>query len=156
MNALYLAGAVALLLTIILGLAHVVRQPGRADSLLAALLLGTTGAALVLLLGRGLGLDRALDIALVFALLAAVLGVAFVLRGWPEDDTADPSAPARGADLPAAQGVSRVESRGTRGQAHRQLSSLAPRPSAPQPESAAVAADQGDAGLLSPDSAFNA
>jgi multicomponent Na+:H+ antiporter subunit F len=86
MNALYFSVAVVLLATIILGLAHVFRQPGRADSLLAALLFGTTGVALVLVLGKGLGMARALDIALVFALLAAVLGAAFVLRGWPGDD----------------------------------------------------------------------
>ena len=49
--------------------------------------------ALVLVLGKGLGMDRALDIALVFALLAAVLGVAFVLRGWPEDDTKEDRKP---------------------------------------------------------------
>ncbi len=86
MTALYLGAAVAFLLTIVLGLAHVFRQSGRADSLLAALLFGTTGVALVLVLGKGLGMPRALDIALVFALLAAVLGAAFVLRGWPGDE----------------------------------------------------------------------
>ena len=87
MIAFYLGIAVVLLLTIILGLGHIFRQPGRAESLLAALLFGSTGVALVLVLGKGLGLDHALDIALVFALLAAVLGVAFVLRGWPENDS---------------------------------------------------------------------
>ena len=87
MTAFYLSSAVILLLTIVLGLGHVFRQPGRAESLLAALLFGSTGVALVLVLGKGLGLDRALDIALVFALLAAVLGVAFVLRGWPKNDS---------------------------------------------------------------------
>ena len=87
MSVLYISAAVALLLTIVVGLGHVFRQPGRADSLLAALLFGSTGVALVLVLGKGLGLDRALDIALVFALLAAVLGVAFVLRGWPDNDS---------------------------------------------------------------------
>ncbi len=86
MSGIYLGAAVVLLLTIILGLAQVFRQAGRADSLLAALLFGSTGVALVLVLGKGLGLDGALNIALVFALLAAVLGVAFVLRGWPADD----------------------------------------------------------------------
>ena len=91
MSALYLSAAVALLLTIVLSLGYVFRQPGRADSLLAALLFGSTGVALVL--GKGMGLDRALDIALVFALLAAVLGVAFVLRGWPDDDPKEDSKP---------------------------------------------------------------
>jgi multicomponent Na+:H+ antiporter subunit F len=92
-NVLYLGAAVALLLTIVLSLGHVFRQPGRADSLLAALLFGSTGVALVLVLGKALGMDRALDIALVFALLAAVLGVAFVLCGWPEDDTKEDRKP---------------------------------------------------------------
>ena len=36
---------------------------------------------------------RALDIALVFALLAAVLGAAFVLRGWPDDDAQEDPQP---------------------------------------------------------------
>ena len=93
MTAFYLSAAVVLLLTIVLGLGHVFRQPGRADSLLAALLFGSTGVALVLVLGKGLRLDRALDIALVFALLAAVLGVAFVLRGWPDDDSKEDRQP---------------------------------------------------------------
>ena len=93
MSVLYISAAVALLLTIVVGLGHVFRQPGRADSLLAALLFGSTGVALVLVLGKGLGLGRALDIALVFALLAAVLGVAFVMRGWPDDDSKEDRKP---------------------------------------------------------------
>jgi multicomponent Na+:H+ antiporter subunit F len=93
MTAFYLVAALVLLLTIVLGLGHVFRRPGRAESLLAALLFGSTGVALVLVLGKGLGLDRALDIALVFALLAAVLGVAFVLRGWPDDDSKEDRQP---------------------------------------------------------------
>lgn len=93
MSVLYQSIAVALLLTIVLSLGHVFRQPGRADSLLAALLFGSTGVALVLVLGKAMGMERALDIALVFALLAAVLGVAFVLRGWPDDDSKGDSKP---------------------------------------------------------------
>ena len=93
MSGFYLSAAVALLLTIVLSLGHVFRQLGRADSLLAALLFGSTGAALVLVLGKALGLARALDIALVFALLAAVLGAAFVLRGWPDDDSKEDQEP---------------------------------------------------------------
>jgi multicomponent Na+:H+ antiporter subunit F len=92
-SVLYLSAAVALLLTIVLSLGYVFRRPGRADSLLAALLFGSTGVALVLVLGKGLGMDRALDIALEFALLAAVLGLAFVLRGWPDDDPKEDSKP---------------------------------------------------------------
>ena len=87
MTTLYFGIAAALLLTILLGLFRVFRQTGRAETLLAALLFGTTGVALVLVLGKGLGMARAADIALVIALLAAVLGVAFVLRGWPTEAT---------------------------------------------------------------------
>ncbi len=86
MNAVYMSAALALLLSILLGLAQVFRHRGRADSLLAALLFGSTGAALVLVLAKALGLSRGADIALVFALLAAVLGVAFVVRGWPSEE----------------------------------------------------------------------
>ncbi len=93
MNTLYLAAAVVLLLTMVLGLARVFWQTSRADSLLAAILFGTTGVALVLLLGAGLGLSGAVDMALVFALLAAVLGVAFVLRGWPDGDSKEKREP---------------------------------------------------------------
>jgi len=92
-SALYLGAAVAFLLTIVLGLGNLFRQTGRADSVLAALLFGTTGVALVLVLGKGLDMARALDIALVFALLAAVLGAAFVLRGWPRDDAQEDPPP---------------------------------------------------------------
>jgi multicomponent Na+:H+ antiporter subunit F len=58
-----------------------------ADSLLAVLLFGTAGVALVLILGQALGQERAVDIALVLALLAAVLGVAAERLGWFDDST---------------------------------------------------------------------
>ena len=54
MNLVFLSAAGALLATILVGLAQVFRQPGRADSLLAVLLFGTTGVALVLLMGSEL------------------------------------------------------------------------------------------------------
>jgi multicomponent Na+:H+ antiporter subunit F len=87
MSQLWWAIALVLLLTIVAGVVYVTTRPGGADSVLAALLFGTTGVALVLVLGQALDLARTVDIALVLALLAAVLGVAFVLRGWPEDDS---------------------------------------------------------------------
>lgn len=87
MSELWWAIALVLLLTIVAGVVYVTTRPGGADSLLAALLFGTTGVALILVLGRALGQPRAVDIALVLALLTAVLGVAFVLRGWPADDS---------------------------------------------------------------------
>jgi multicomponent Na+:H+ antiporter subunit F len=74
--------ACGLLLNVAVGLGFVTSRPGGADALLAALLLGTTGVALVLVLGKVLDQRHAVDVALVFALLAAVLGVTFVRRGW--------------------------------------------------------------------------
>jgi len=87
MTALWWGVALILLLTIIGGVAFVISRAGNADSMLAAFLFGTTGVALVLVLGQALPLPRAIDIALMLALLAAVLGTAFALRGWPEEDS---------------------------------------------------------------------
>lgn len=84
MTELWWATALVLLLTIVAVLVYITTRRGGADSMLAALLFGTTGVALVLVMGQALGLARTVDIALVLALLAAVVGVAFVLRGWPE------------------------------------------------------------------------
>lgn len=78
--------ACGLLVNIAIGLGFLTSRRGSADSLLAALLLGTTGVAFALVLGEAVGEQRAVDIALVFALLAAVLGVAFARRGWFDTD----------------------------------------------------------------------
>ncbi len=85
MLTLWWSVAVALLACIAGGLAFVYRRRGGADSLLAVLLFGTTGTALALVLGEANGIPRAVDVALVLALLAAILGVTFVRRGWPRD-----------------------------------------------------------------------
>jgi multicomponent Na+:H+ antiporter subunit F len=78
--------ACGLLLNIAVGLGFVTSRRGSAESLLAVLLLGTTGVAFTLVLGEAVGEQRAVDVALVFALLAAVVGVAFVRRGWLDTD----------------------------------------------------------------------
>jgi multicomponent Na+:H+ antiporter subunit F len=59
--------------------------------MLAAQLFGTTAVAVLLLLADGMGQPALRDIALVFALLAAVAAVAFVQRVWSRsvDDVAD-------------------------------------------------------------------
>ena len=51
--------------------------------MLAAQLFGTTAVAVLLLLGQAAGNAALRDVALVFALLAAVTAVAFVRRAWP-------------------------------------------------------------------------
>ncbi|MDP2431668.1 MAG: monovalent cation/H+ antiporter complex subunit F [Pseudomonadota bacterium] len=80
--------AVFLLANLVLALWRVTRGPTPADRLLAALLFGTTGVALLLLLAHAGGGMALVDVALVFALLAAITGTAFSLRAWrrEEDD----------------------------------------------------------------------
>jgi multicomponent Na+:H+ antiporter subunit F len=71
-----------LLLTIVAGMLRVVRGPTPADRMLAALLFGTTGVGMLLLLSEGLGRPALRDVALVLAVLAALAAVAFVRRAW--------------------------------------------------------------------------
>jgi multicomponent Na+:H+ antiporter subunit F len=74
--------ALVLLVTVMVGLIFVSLRPGGSESILAALLFGTTGVAMVLVLGEASGVPSAVDVGAVLALLSGVLGVAFVLRGW--------------------------------------------------------------------------
>lgn len=83
MTAFYLAIALVLLLTVLAGMARVIRGPTAADRMLAAQLFGTTGVAILLLLGRATAAPALWDVALVFAVLAAITGVAFARRGLP-------------------------------------------------------------------------
>lgn len=87
MNVLLLGVAAFLLLNLAAGLWRVMRGPTAADRMLAAQLFGTTAVAVLLLLAEGMAEPALRDIALVFALLAAVAAVAFVRRVWgPGDD----------------------------------------------------------------------
>jgi len=83
MNVLYSAMALLLLLTLIAGLWRVLRGPTAADRMLAAQLFGSTAVACLLLLAQALGDPSLRDVALVFALLAAITAVAFVRRAGP-------------------------------------------------------------------------
>lgn len=81
---LCLAIALVLLLTIAAGLVRVLRGPTATDRMLAAQLFGTTAVAILLLLGQA-GANPALqDVALVFALLAALAAITFVRRSVTE------------------------------------------------------------------------
>jgi len=82
MEVLYLGMALFLLLTLVAGLWRVLRGPTLADRMLAAQLFGTTAVACLLLLAQALDQPPLRDVALVFALLAAVTAVAFVRRVW--------------------------------------------------------------------------
>jgi multicomponent Na+:H+ antiporter subunit F len=85
MAASFILLAVMLLASVAVGLYRVSRGPTPTDTMLAALLIGTTGTAIALLLASALGIPRALDVALTLSVLAAIIGVAFVRCGWPED-----------------------------------------------------------------------
>lgn len=78
MTDFYQLVAAFLLLTVLLGLWRVVRGPRPADRMVAAQLFGTTGIAVVLLLGAAAEESAAADIAVVFALLASLAVVVFV------------------------------------------------------------------------------
>lgn len=82
MSGLPLLLAVFLLANLFAALLRVVRGPTAADRLLAALLFGTTGVAVLLLLAFAGGGPALVDVALVFALLAAITGAAFAQRAW--------------------------------------------------------------------------
>ena len=82
MEMLYLGIALFLLLTLVAGLWRVLRGPTSADRMLAAQLFGTTAVACVLLLAQAFEYPPLRDVALIFALLAAVTAIAFVRRAW--------------------------------------------------------------------------
>jgi len=84
---LYLTLALFLLLNLSAGIWRVLRGPTTADRMLAAQLLGTNTVAILLLLAQSSDNAALRDVALVFALLAAVTAVAFVRRAWPEQES---------------------------------------------------------------------
>ncbi len=82
MNVLSSLIAVFLLANLLAALVRVVRGPTSADRLLAALLFGTTGVAILMLLAHANERPALVDVALVFALLASITGAAFAQRAW--------------------------------------------------------------------------
>lgn len=84
MDLVYLALALFLLLNLGAGMWRVLRGPTAADRMLAAQLFGTTAVAVLLLLATADEAAALIDVALLFAVLAAVAAVAFVRRAWPD------------------------------------------------------------------------
>ncbi|MDM7459638.1 MAG: monovalent cation/H+ antiporter complex subunit F [Paracoccus sp. (in: a-proteobacteria)] len=77
---LFLGYLIAVLLaTILIGLWRVLRPARPAERLLAAQLFGTAAVAILMVLSRLMEMPALLDVALVFALLAIVTIVAFVV-----------------------------------------------------------------------------
>jgi multicomponent Na+:H+ antiporter subunit F len=82
MNLIYSVAATVLLASLCAGMYRVVRGPTPGDRMLAGQLFGTTAVAILLLLAEGSTEGDLVDVALVFAVLAAVSMVAFVTRAW--------------------------------------------------------------------------
>jgi len=75
----FLLAAAGLVLSMVgLGLIRILWGPGDADRIMAAQLLGTGGIAVLLLMAQATGMSGVVDVALVLALLAAFVSVAFV------------------------------------------------------------------------------
>lgn len=81
-----LATAILLMGALLAGLVRVSRGPTTADRMLAAQFLGTTTVAILATLSVATDAPRLLDVALVFAILAAVGAVCFVTTDPSDDD----------------------------------------------------------------------
>jgi len=85
MNGLDLAVALFLLGNLVVALLAAARGPTAADRMLIALLFGSTGTGILVLLAQAMNMPSLVDVALVLALLAAIGGIAFVKRAWQGD-----------------------------------------------------------------------
>ena len=84
MSYLHISCAFIILCAIAAGMIRILNGPTAADRMMAAQLFGTCGVAILLLLAKGLDTIVLLNIALVFALLAALASITFVRRAWHE------------------------------------------------------------------------
>ena len=80
----FASAAFVLIVTLCAGLARVVLGPTPSDRLMAAQLMGTTGIAALLVLAPVVRVPALVDVALIFALLAAVAVAAFTRKGRPD------------------------------------------------------------------------
>ncbi len=93
MTELYPVVALLLLLNIVVGLVRILRGPTAADRMLAAEMFGTSAVVIVLLMAFVTDNPSLVDVALVFALLAALASVTFVSRAWSAMSPSDPHSP---------------------------------------------------------------
>jgi multicomponent Na+:H+ antiporter subunit F len=70
------------LLNIVVGMVRILRGPTAADRMLAAEMFATSAVVIVLLMAVVSSNLALIDVALVFALLAALASVTFVSRAW--------------------------------------------------------------------------
>lgn len=89
MTDLELSVALFLLANLVAALVAAARGPTPADRMLTALLFGSTGVGVLVLLARAMRLPALVDVALTLALLAAIAGIAFARRAWQETEAGD-------------------------------------------------------------------
>jgi len=90
MQVLLMVVSMVVLMSIVAGFVRVIRGPTSADRMSAALLFGTGGVAVLLLLAEATDMPALKDVALVFVVLAAVTSVAFVRLAWtPATESAE-------------------------------------------------------------------
>ena len=82
MTELYPFVVLLLLLNIVVGMVRILRGPTAADRMLASEMFATSAVVIVLLMAVFSGDLALIDVALVFALLAALAAVTFVSRAW--------------------------------------------------------------------------
>lgn len=78
--------ALVILLSVFAGLIRVLKGPTAADRMLAAQLFGTGGVAILLILVHAMQMPSLVDVALVYALLAAITMVVFVKWQWNDHE----------------------------------------------------------------------
>lgn len=88
MTTFYLGIALFLLLNIFAGMVRLVRGPSAADRMLSIQLFGSTGVAILLVLGEAFDEPDVQNVALVFALLAVMAVVAWVRRVQQQEEEA--------------------------------------------------------------------
>lgn len=76
--------AFIILLSVFAGLIRVFKGPTDTDRMLAAQLFGTGGVAILLILVHAMQMPPLVDVALVYALLAAITMVVFVKWQWSD------------------------------------------------------------------------
>jgi multicomponent Na+:H+ antiporter subunit F len=73
----------------LVGLVRIFKGPTGADRMLAAQLIGTGSVAVLVILAHALQMPSLLDVALVYALLAATAMVVFVRRQFQDNNSTE-------------------------------------------------------------------
>ncbi len=82
MSWIHILFALILLPAIPVGIFRILKGSTAADGMMTAQLFGTCGVGILLLLSKGMSTPVLIDIALVFALLAALATLTFIRRTW--------------------------------------------------------------------------